>query len=142
MDPLRVQVPTREITREWYAGSDEAAYWKAEAYRLEAEFQRFLNGAPLAFPQPPQPAPDDASASAGGSGQSAPDAAPEEDSDPTLEVTRVIVSQFSGACVANRSHTIKKGDRVGKVRRSDNPFLVIQGVACKNCTRNLPAAED
>lgn len=49
-------------------------------------------------------------------------------------------SQYTGTCVLDRSHTIKRGDIVCKVQHSDNPLIPVPGVACANCTYDLPVA--
>jgi len=49
-------------------------------------------------------------------------------------------AQFSGTCTIDRSHEIRRKDRVAKVQRADNPMLPVSGVACKNCVRLLPHA--
>lgn len=47
-------------------------------------------------------------------------------------------SQFRGVCVVEPRHDIRKGDFVSRVRRADNPNILIRGVACRNCTIDLP----
>ena len=53
-------------------------------------------------------------------------------------IGRAFKSQFKGTCTIEYRHDIRKGDLVSKVQRSDNPSLVITGVACRNCTIMLP----
>lgn len=50
-------------------------------------------------------------------------------------------TQFPGHCTINRDHKIKRGDRVVRVQRADNPLIPVPGVACKNCTKILPRAK-
>lgn len=65
---------------------------------------------------------------------------PLENSDP-YEVVAVFTSQFSGTCTINREHRIKRGDKVGRVQYSDNPFIAISGVCCEACVNWYPRAK-
>jgi len=53
-------------------------------------------------------------------------------------VGRAFKTEYKGTCVVERRHDIKRGDLVSKVQRSDNPAIVVPGVACKHCTLTLP----
>lgn len=68
-----------------------------------------------------------------------------DDSDITpeleYEVVSIFPSQFAGTCNIDDRHRIRKGDRVGKLRLSDNPMVPIPGVACKYCTTDYPRAK-
>lgn len=46
-------------------------------------------------------------------------------------------SQFSGICAADETHAYKRNDYVGKLERSDNPFLPVTGVCCNRCVRTI-----
>lgn len=65
------------------------------------------------------------------------DITPEHD----YEVVAVFPSQFVGTCNIDERHRIRKGDRVGKLRRADNPMITIPGVACKYCATDYPRAK-
>lgn len=58
------------------------------------------------------------------------------------EIIRVFDSQFTGTCVIDRSHTVRRGDRVAKLQLASNPMLPVTGVACKACTWALPLAKE
>lgn len=47
-------------------------------------------------------------------------------------------SLYKGVCTIDARHRIKVQDLVAKVQRSDNPALIVTGVACKTCTQILP----
>lgn len=49
-------------------------------------------------------------------------------------------AQFRGSCAIDHDHNVKRGDKVCRVQRADNPTIVVTGVACKNCTKVLPRA--
>lgn len=55
-------------------------------------------------------------------------------------IGRIFDAQYPGRCVFDYDHRVKLRDSVSKVRLRENPFLPISGVACKACTRLLPAA--
>lgn len=57
-----------------------------------------------------------------------------------FEILSVFPAQYAGTCTIDRDHTIKRGDRVARVQRADNPMLVVSGVACSQCTRILSYA--
>ncbi len=61
--------------------------------------------------------------------------------DHEYEIVAVFPTQFSGYCTLVDMHKIRKGDRVGKVRRADNPTIVLPGVACKYCILDYPRAK-
>ena len=62
-----------------------------------------------------------------------------DDDGPEYEtVGRPFKSQFRGVCTIEYRHSNKRGDLVARVRRADNPNILIGGVACKNCTLMLP----
>ncbi len=44
---------------------------------------------------------------------------------------------YKGVCTFDREHVIKRGDKVAKIIRKDNPMLPVPGVACKRCTEEL-----
>lgn len=52
-------------------------------------------------------------------------------------VGRTFESQFHGRCTLDREHKIKRGDRVARIQRTDNPMLPISGVVCKNCLADI-----
>ena len=56
-------------------------------------------------------------------------------------VSPIFAAQYSGVCVLDRSHIVKRGDKVSKVRYVDNPLITLSGVACKNCTLDVPRAK-
>lgn len=63
---------------------------------------------------------------------------PYEDNLELYEVDgRSFESQYRGTCVINRDHEVKRGDKVARVKRTDNPLIPVAGVACKSCTRML-----
>ncbi len=55
-------------------------------------------------------------------------------------VGRVFEAQFSGHCTLDYDHKVRRGDRVARVQRADNPMMPISGVACKDCVKILPHA--
>lgn len=65
----------------------------------------------------------------------------DEDDDGTFGDKYVVVatfkSSFRGDCNVDETHTYKTGDRVGKLERSDNPFIPVTGVCCNRCVRTL-----
>lgn len=50
---------------------------------------------------------------------------------------RTFESSFHGHCTLDYDHRIKRGDRVARLKRTDNPMLVVSGVACKLCVDEL-----
>jgi len=64
-----------------------------------------------------------------------------EDDDGVFGEEFVIVAtfpaQFKGICAVDDQHAYKRGDFVGKLERSDNPFIPVQGVACNRCVRTI-----
>lgn len=63
----------------------------------------------------------------------------EEDNTPDYEtIGRPFQAQFRGVCTVERRHTYKKGDKVSRVQRADNPTILVSGVACKHCSLLLP----
>lgn len=65
----------------------------------------------------------------------------DEDDDGQFGEEFVIVAtfpaKFSGICAADPLHAYKRGDYVGKLERSDNPFIPVQGVCCNRCVRTI-----
>lgn len=61
--------------------------------------------------------------------------------DHDYEILAIFPSQFGGYCTIEPSHRIKKGDRVSKIQRADNPMVPVPGVACSICTLDLPRAK-
>lgn len=55
-------------------------------------------------------------------------------------IGRTFEAQYSGVCTINYDHKVRRGDRVARVQRADNPMLPITGVACASCTKILPHA--
>lgn len=49
-------------------------------------------------------------------------------------------AQYGGVCTLDYDHRIRRGDRVAKVQRADNPMLIVSGVACKDCIKGMPHA--
>lgn len=68
-----------------------------------------------------------------------------DDSDITpdhdYEIVSIFPSQFGGVCNLEPAHRIRKGDRVSKIRRADNPMVPLSGVACSYCTLEFPRAK-
>ena len=60
--------------------------------------------------------------------------------DHEYEVTATFPSQFGGYCNIEEGHRFRKGDRVAKLRRADNPMVNVPGVACPICVLDLPRA--
>lgn len=50
-------------------------------------------------------------------------------------VVAVFPAKFKGVCALDRNHAYKTGDFVGKLERSDNPFIPVPGVCCNRCVR-------
>lgn len=61
--------------------------------------------------------------------------------DHEFEVLARFEAVYPGSCVLNRDHSIKRGDKVSRVRYADNPMIPVPGVACKACTKTLPFAK-
>ena len=57
-----------------------------------------------------------------------------------LEILAVFESQYSGTCILNWDHKIKRGARVARVGRTDNPFIPVSGLVCWSCAKMLPRA--
>jgi len=55
-------------------------------------------------------------------------------------VGRPFDAQFPGYCAVNYDHKVKRGERVTKVQRADNPLIPVGGVACGKCTKIIPKA--
>lgn len=66
------------------------------------------------------------------------DEATELGAESDYEVTKVFQAAYPGTCNIDRSHRIKRGDRVGRVQRSDNPMLTVGGVCCSRCVSDYP----
>lgn len=60
--------------------------------------------------------------------------------DHEFEITSNFPSQFAGYCTLNDTHRIRKGERVSKLRRADNPLISVPGVACSICSLDIPRA--
>lgn len=58
--------------------------------------------------------------------------------DRDYEIIAVFESKFTGHCIINWDHKIKRGQKVARVRRTDNPFVPVSGVVCWSCARLLP----
>jgi hypothetical protein len=52
-------------------------------------------------------------------------------------VTATFKSQFKGICAADETHAYRVGDYVGKLERTDNPFLPVSGVCCNRCVHTI-----
>lgn len=52
-------------------------------------------------------------------------------------ITATFKSQFKGTCAVDDTHLYRSGDYVGKLERSDNPFIPVSGVACNRCVRTI-----
>lgn len=66
-----------------------------------------------------------------------------EDEGPEYEtIGRAFRTMYKGNCTVDYRHPIKKGDLVSKVRRQDNPIILVTGVACKTCTLMLPRGRE
>lgn len=50
------------------------------------------------------------------------------------------LAQYGGLCAIDPDHRVKRGDRVSRVHRTDNPMLVVSGVACSMCIKGMPHA--
>lgn len=61
--------------------------------------------------------------------------------DHEYEVINVFPSQFNGFCTLDFGHKIRRGDRVVKLQRADNPLVPVPGVACKICALDIPRAK-
>lgn len=46
-------------------------------------------------------------------------------------------ARYPARCTLDYEHKIKRGDRVAKIQRKDNPMLPVPGIACKNCTADI-----
>lgn len=57
-----------------------------------------------------------------------------------FEIIVVFDAQFPGVCTIDRDHRIKRGMRVARIQRADNPMIPISGVACSSCLKMLPHA--
>ncbi len=49
-------------------------------------------------------------------------------------------AQFHGRCAIDDEHPVKRGTKVSRIQRKDNPMLVVAGVACTACMRILDRA--
>ena len=68
---------------------------------------------------------------------------PEAEVGPEYEtVGRAFRSQFRGVCAIDDRHRILKVHLVSRIQRADNPFILVRGVACKNCTLMLPQGKN
>jgi len=61
-----------------------------------------------------------------------------QDQDLEYEVVHTMISKESGVCCLNDSHRIRRGDKIGKLQRADNPFIPVAGWACRHCTVIYP----
>lgn len=62
----------------------------------------------------------------------------DDDQEPYERAGNPFRSPFSGWCVIEPSHKVKRNSLVCKIRRTDNPLVPVSGVACEHCTRILP----
>ncbi len=53
---------------------------------------------------------------------------------------RPFMTMYPGNCTVDYEHIIKRGERVARVRRADNPMLPVSGVACYRCIRLMMTA--
>ena len=44
-------------------------------------------------------------------------------------------AMYPGVCIIDADHRIKRGDKVYRLQRADNPLSVVTGVACEPCAR-------
>lgn len=63
-----------------------------------------------------------------------------DDEDEFEIIGRVFDAQFPGHCTIDYDHRIKRGDRVARVQRIDNPMIPVTGVACSACVKVLSHA--
>ena len=69
------------------------------------------------------------------------DLEPTVDEDFPYEIVgRAFEASYRGHCNIVYEHKIKVGEKVARVRRADNPMIVVGGVACKICIREIPRA--
>lgn len=65
----------------------------------------------------------------------------DEDADGEFGERFVVIStakaSWRGDCAADELHTYKPGDIIGKLERSDNPFLPVPGWCCNRCVRTI-----
>ena len=54
-----------------------------------------------------------------------------------FEIIAVFDAQFNGTCTIDRDHKVKRGTRVSRIQRADNPMIPVAGVACASCTKML-----
>lgn len=52
------------------------------------------------------------------------------------------LAQFPGRCAVDEDHPVKKGSKVSRVIRADNPLLTVPGVACTACVRDLDKMQE
>jgi len=60
------------------------------------------------------------------------------DPDDYEKIGREFEAAFPSHCALNWDHAVKRGDRVSRIQRADNPMLPVTGVACKTCTKLIP----
>jgi hypothetical protein len=60
--------------------------------------------------------------------------------DHEYEIVALFPSQYAGYCTIFDMHRFRKGDKVAKIRRADNPMVTIPGVACSVCALDIPRA--
>lgn len=56
------------------------------------------------------------------------------------EIVHTMIAKDHGRCCLDEEHKIKRGDKIGKLQHSNNPFVPIPGWACKKCIEWLPRA--
>lgn len=60
---------------------------------------------------------------------------PDEETPEGFVVIASFRAQYKGFCNLNEEHTYKANDLVGKLERTDNPFIPVRGVCCNRCLR-------
>lgn len=50
-------------------------------------------------------------------------------------VVKTVKSSWRGDCNLDETHTYRSGDIIGKLERSDNPFIPVSGWCCNKCVR-------
>jgi hypothetical protein len=55
---------------------------------------------------------------------------------------RVFEAQFTQTCTLDEDHRIRRGTKVAKVQRADNPFILVPGVACALCIKGMPRSKE
>lgn len=64
---------------------------------------------------------------------------PDEEPDYEYEIVgRIFEAQYPGRCAIDPDHKVKRGDKVARAQRADNPLIPVPGVACKWCVKDYP----